>query len=79
MDRVASNATAFRVIDALSGPEMLERLRAARARARGRAWELGARPERIVLDLDATLITANSDKEDARGNFKGGFGFHPML
>jgi Transposase DDE domain group 1 len=77
--RVASNATAFRVVDSLCGEGMLERLREARARARERAWELGARPDRVVLDLDATLITAHSDKEEAAGNFKGGFGFHPML
>jgi len=77
--RVASNATAWRVIDSLCGEGMLGRLRRARARARERAWELGARPERLDLDLDATLITAHSDKEEARGNFKGGFGFHPML
>jgi hypothetical protein len=32
-----------------------------------------------VLDLDATLIGSHSDKEEAAGNFKGGFGFHPML
>jgi hypothetical protein len=32
-----------------------------------------------VLDLDATLICAHSDKQEARGNFKGGFGFHPLL
>jgi hypothetical protein len=77
--RVASNATAWRVIASLCEEGMLERLREARARARERAWELGARPGRIVLDLDATLLAAHSDKEEARGNFKGGFGFHPML
>ncbi|MCA1678450.1 MAG: IS1380 family transposase [Actinobacteria bacterium] len=77
--RVASNATAFRVIDSLCEEGMLDCLRAARARARWRAWELGARPERIVLDLDATLITSHSDKQQAAGNYKGGFGFHPML
>jgi hypothetical protein len=77
--RVASNATAFRVVDSLCAEGMLERLRAARAKARERVWRLGGRPERIVLDLDAALITSHSDKEEARGNFKGGFGFHPML
>ena len=77
--RVASSATAFRVIVSLSAEGMLERLRAARARARERVWELGGRPDRIVLDLDATLIGSHSDKEEAAGNFKGGFGFHPML
>ena len=77
--RVASAPTAWRVVDSLCAEGMLERLRAARAKARERVWELGGRPERIVLDLDPTLITAHSDKEEARGSFKGGFGFHPML
>jgi len=77
--RVASNATAFRVIDSLAGEGVLDCLRAARARARARVWELGAAPERCELDLDATLLTAHSDKERAAGNYKGGFGFHPML
>ena len=76
---VASNATAFRVIASLCEEGMLDCLRAARARARWRAWELDVRPEQIVLDLDATLITSHSDKEEAAGNYKGGFGFHPML
>ena len=76
---VASHATAFRVIDSLSDPGLLDCLRGARARARWRAWELEAAPERIVLDLDATLITSHSDKDGAAGNWKGGFGFHPLL
>ena len=29
--------------------------------------------------MDATLLTAHSDKEGAAGSFKGGFGFHPLL
>ena len=49
------------------------------ARARARAWELGARPERIVIDVDATLIGAHTEKEGAAVNFKGTFGFHPLL
>ena len=32
----------------------------------------------IVLDVDATLVTAHSEKEQAAANFKGGFGFHPV-
>ncbi|MEJ7657765.1 MAG: IS1380 family transposase [Thermoleophilaceae bacterium] len=76
--RVASNATAWRAIDALGGEGMLERLRRARARARERAWALGARPERVVFDIDATLLCAHSDKEQAAGTYKGGFGFHPL-
>jgi hypothetical protein len=77
---VASDATAFRVIDDLAGdPALLAALRDARAGARAQAWAAGARPERIIIDIDATLIGAHSDKEGATGTFKGGFGFHPLL
>jgi hypothetical protein len=77
---VASTSTAFRVIDQIAcDPGGVERLRAAHARARARAWQLGLAPERVTIDLDATLIGAHSDKEGAAGTFKGGFGFHPML
>jgi hypothetical protein len=78
--QVASDATAFRVIDAIAGdPALLEALRAARARARENAWNAGARPARIIVDVDATLITAHSEKDGAAGTFKRGFGFHPLL
>lgn len=78
--QVASGSTAFRVIDQIaSHPAGLESLRAAHARARARAWELAGAPERLTIDLDATLIGSHSEKEGAAGNFKGGYGFHPML
>lgn len=32
----------------------------------------------VVVRLDATLIEADSDKEGAAGNYKGGYGFHPL-
>jgi hypothetical protein len=32
-----------------------------------------------MRDVDATLTTAYSDKEHAKGNFKGGYGHHPLL
>ena len=32
----------------------------------------------VVLDVDATLITAHSEKEQAAATFKHGFGFHPI-
>jgi hypothetical protein len=86
---VCSDSTAFRVIDSID-EQQLDRLRGAVAVARARAWKLGARPERsvarwhsrcerTVFDLDATLTTAHSDKEQAHGNFKGGYGHHPLL
>jgi len=77
---VASDATAFRVIDAIAAdPALLGALRAARARAREHAWSAGARPQRIIVDIDATLVTAHSEKDGAAGTFRGGFGFHPLL
>ena len=84
---VASDSTVFRVVDSIDA-ECLDRLRGAVATARARAWELGARPGRrekrkggelTVIDIDATLTAAHSDKEHAAGNFKGGYGHHPLL
>ena len=75
---VASDATAWRAVAALDEGR-LAAVRAARATARARVWELAGAPARVVLDLDATLVTAHSDKERAAGNYKHGFGFHPLL
>jgi hypothetical protein len=77
---VASDATAYRAIERIARePELLEAIRAARKTAREHAWGLGLAPERVTIEVDATLIGAHSEKEGAAGNFKGGFGFHPML
>jgi hypothetical protein len=75
---VASTSTAWRVVDSIS-EEQLAGLQEARRGAREQAWRRGAAPSEIVLDFDATLVTAHSEKEGATGNFKGGFGFHPLL
>ena len=76
---VASDSTAFRMIDRVaSEPGLLDALRVAHAQARARFWELHGAPERLTLDVDATLITAHSEKEKAAGNYKGGYGFHPL-
>ena len=32
-----------------------------------------------MIDIDATLTACCSEKEEAKGNFKGGFGHHPLL
>ena len=75
---VASESTAHRVIQSI-GPDQLEAIRAARATARSNAWRAGARPETLTIDLDATLVQAHSEKDQAAGNYKGGFGFHPLM
>jgi hypothetical protein len=86
---VASPATVWRALDEVT-PAALTRIGVARAKIRRQVWaqlpagvpevpvadtDLG---ETVVLDVDATLITAHSDKEQAAANFKGGFGFHPL-
>src|SRR5215217_1588337 len=86
---VASDPTVSRLIDALAAdaPAALAAIAAARAAARARAWALAgehapdhhtdaARP--LVIDVDATLVTAHSEKECAAPTFKRGFGFHPL-
>ena len=76
---LASDSTAFRVVDRVaSTPGLLDALRAAHARARARFWKLHGAPTQLRIDVDATLVTAHSEKEKAAGNYKGGYGFHPM-
>jgi len=86
---VASDPTVSRTMDALAqdADRVLAAVDVARARARARVWTLAgdAAPDHgvdagtpLVVDLDATLVTAHSDKEQARPTFKRGFGFHPL-
>ena len=77
---VASDSTAFRVIDEIaSTPGLLDALADAHARAREHVWSLTGAPERVTIEVDATLIASHSEKEGAAGNYKGGYGFHPIL
>jgi hypothetical protein len=75
---VASESTAHRAIKAIDA-QALEALRTARATALARAWDAGARPQELILDIDASLLSAHSEKESAAGTYKGGFGFFPLL
>lgn len=83
---VASDATVSRTIDALASDAAaaLRAINTARAAARARVWELAgehaphtdidaAGP--LIVDLDATLVTAHSEKENAAATYKRGFGF----
>jgi DDE family transposase len=86
-DRVASEPTAWRTLEAIAADELaVHRLFDALAATRRRLWGLGAAPPGwddpavvAYVDLDATLVTAHSDKEQAAGNYKGGYGFQPIL
>jgi Transposase DDE domain group 1 len=86
---VASDPTVSRLVDTLAAdaPAALAAINAARAAARRTAWSLagehapdhGIDAERpLVIDVDATLVTAHSEKECAAPTFKRGFGFHPL-
>jgi hypothetical protein len=73
----ASETTTHRVLKSID-ERLLDEIRAARAAARVRVWDAGARPDTITLNIDATLLTAHSEKELAAGNYKHGYGFHPL-
>jgi hypothetical protein len=88
-----SGPTIRRSLDLAGTPRMLDRIARARARAREHAWALIASTAAgfpwlsvagktlggwVVIDMDATLITAHSDKEGAAPTWKKGYGFHPL-
>ena len=86
---VASDPTVSRLINRLAADasQVLAAIASARAAARARVWELagGRAPDHqadaddpVVADLDATLVTAHSEKESAAKTYKKGFGFHPI-
>jgi Transposase DDE domain group 1 len=73
---VASAPTIWRTFDKVDGI-VLDSLRAARGRARAKAWAAGAAPAEVVLDVDASLVEIHSErKQGATAHFKRGFGFH---
>lgn len=81
---VASDPTISRLLEHLGGdPEAaVEAVRGARATARAKVWDHHnpfADDGPVIVDLDATLIGAHSEKELASPNYKRGFGFHPMM
>jgi hypothetical protein len=78
---VASMPTTWRVLDRIDAVH-LSAVRQARATARAKAWAAGAGPDlskELMLDFDATITIAHSDKEDATPTWKHTYGFHPLL
>ena len=77
---VASPATVWRALDEIT-PAALKRIGVARARVRRHVWSLlpAGLPaslaagtdlgDVVVLDVDATLVTAHSEKEQAAATF----------
>lgn len=80
---VASDPTVSRLVHTLAGdPAALGAIRGARAAAHARLVDLSCpdgEGSEVVVDVDATLITAHSDKQGAAPTYKRGFGFHPLL
>jgi Transposase DDE domain group 1 len=83
---VASDPTVSRLVAALAGDvdAAVTAIRCARAVARDRVWArqhpvAGEPGRQLILDMDATLVTAHSEKELAAPTFKRGFGFHPLF
>ena len=74
---VASIPTAWRALQATSSLELRE-IPKALAAARERVWAASPPGNSLVLDFDATLLSAHSDKQDAAPTYKRGFGFHPL-
>jgi hypothetical protein len=88
-----SGPTVRRALDLAGTAATLDKIARARARARAHAWKLiEGTPAGfpwleiagktltgwLVIDMDATLVTASSDKEGAAPTWKKGYGFHPL-
>ena len=84
--QVASDPTVSRLVAALAGDvdAAITAIASARAAARDRIWArrrpvTGQPGGQVIIDMDATLVTAHSEKELAAPTFKRGFGFHPLF
>jgi hypothetical protein len=83
---VASDPVVSRLVARLAAdaPAALKAIRAARAAARQRAWELagdtapGTGGGLVTVDIDATIVTSCSEKEQAMPTWKKTYGFHPL-
>ena len=83
---VASDPVVSRLVARLAAeaPRTLRAIRAARAAARQRAWDLagasapGADGGLVTVDIDATIVTSCSDKEQATPTWKKTYGHHPL-
>jgi len=86
---VASDPTVSRLFTALAADvdSAVAAIRQARGQARAAVWAR-RRPlagtagtcvgGQVIVDIDATLVGAHSEKENAQPTYKRGFGFHPM-
>lgn len=76
--QVASIPTAWRVITGMTKKD-LKRIREARRLARAQAWRRGAAPEGDRARPRRHSGQFALGEKESRGNFKRGFGFHPII
>jgi hypothetical protein len=87
-----SDTTVRRTLE-LADERTLGKVAKVRAKARAHVWrQIAATPagfpwlkiagktlkDWLVIDMDATLVTAHSEKQGAAPTFKKGYGFHPL-
>ena len=83
---VASDPVVSRLVTRLAAdaPRALKAIRTARATARQQAWDLagdaapGADGGLVTVDIDATIVTSCSEKEQAMPTWKKTYGHHPL-
>ncbi len=69
---VASDATAYRVIERIAAePVLLDGVRGARVKARAHAWELGVRPERVTIEHRRDADRLALREGEGGGEFQG--------
>lgn len=80
---VPSDSTLYRTFVNDIGPEVLAAVKAGFAETREIVWKrakLTRANDPVVLDIDASLVEIHCEHKEGTGaNYKGGFGFHPML
>ena len=88
--QLPSNATVSRFFErTITNPELFSYgIETLTRELRTRAWHAAgnrnptltataANP--LIIDIDATLVTSHSDKENVAGTYKGGYGFAPFI
>ncbi len=88
--QLPSNATVSRFFErTVTNPELFAYGFETLARQlRSRAWHAAGErnpaadltaADPLIIDLEATLVTSHSDKENVAGTYKGGYGFAPFI
>jgi hypothetical protein len=88
--QLPSNATVSRFFDrTVANPELFSYgFETFTRELRSRVWDAAGdrnpalsatAADPLIIDIDATLVTSHSDKENVAGTYKGGYGFAPFI